>query len=161
MIDTGKVKDRRALAFSNSAQLIADVDGLVAAERAGTLRKTGNWTLGQALGHLAWWVNVPFEGYPADMKPPWIIKMVIRLQKKKYMQQLPAGVKIPNVEGGTKGIDVVSTEEGYGRLKRAWQRLDAGPPGIDNVIFGPLSHEEWKGLNLRHAELHLSFFAPR
>ncbi len=159
MIDTGKVTERRALAYSNSGQLLADVDGLLAAERAGTLRRSGNWSLGKALGHLAWWVDRPFEGYPAFMKPPWMIKVFLRLQKKKYMKRLPAGAKIPNVKDGTWGVEELTTEEGMSRLRRAWQRLDAGPPGVENIVFGPLTHEEWKGLNLRHAELHLSFFS--
>jgi len=41
------------------------------------------------------------------------------------------------------------------------ERLRAGPPARPNVIFGPLTHDEWIQLHLRHAELHLSFFAVK
>ena len=44
MIDTSKVQDRRKLRFHSIDDLLADVDRIVAAEKAGTLRRTGNWT---------------------------------------------------------------------------------------------------------------------
>jgi hypothetical protein len=44
---------RRALHFDTLGDVLRDVDRIVAAERAGTLRRTGNWTVGQTLGHLA------------------------------------------------------------------------------------------------------------
>ena len=49
-VNTGKVADRRVLRFESIDQVLAEVDRLAAAERAGRLRRLGDWTLGQALG---------------------------------------------------------------------------------------------------------------
>jgi hypothetical protein len=160
-IDTGKVTDRRSLRFADSRDLLADVERVAAAERRGALRRTGNWTAGQTLGHLAAWASFPYEGYPPELNPPWFVKFILRFQKNRFLHRpMPHGVKIPGVEGGTKGLDVLSLDEGLARLRSAWQRLDAGPPSRPNPIFGPLTHDEWKQLNLRHAELHLSYLHP-
>jgi hypothetical protein len=37
------------------------------------------------------------------------------------------------------------------------ERLRREPPTGPHVIFGRLPHEDWIKLQLRHAELHLSF----
>jgi hypothetical protein len=39
-------------------------------------------------------------------------------------------------------------------------RLKAAPPSGPNVIFGPMSHQEWQSMHLRHAELHLGYLHP-
>jgi hypothetical protein len=74
---------------------------------------------------------------------------------------MPSGVRIPGVKGGTFGIDEVPCEEGASRLRRAIDRLerDQSPPH-PSPVFGPMSHDEWIRLNLRHAELHLGFLHP-
>lgn len=159
-IDTGRVGNRRQLRFDTIEQVLLDVERLAAAERAGTLKRLGNWTLGQNLGHLAAWVNYAFDGYP--MRPPPLpIRLILKLRKNKYIHdRLPAGVKIPGIEGGTVATDLLPLDEGLQRYRAALQRLRAGAPSQRSPIFGPLTHEEWIELNLRHAELHLSFMRP-
>jgi len=160
VIDTGKVAGRRELHFDTIEDALLDVDRLIAAERARTLTRLGNWTLGQTLGHLATWVNFSFDGNP--LKPPLIIRLILRMRKKKFLRgRMPVGVKIPGVESGTLGIDLISTDEGATRYRAAMQRLAREAPTLPNVIFGPLTHDEWKQLHLRHAELHLGFMKPQ
>ena len=157
LIDTGKVTGRRSLRFTCVDDALAEIDQLAAAERAGKLTALGNWTLGQTIGHLATWTEFSFTGPP--LKAPFIIRMILRLRKNKYLRKgMPAGVKIPRVPGGTLGIDVLPLEETLERYRRALERLARECPIKPNVIFGPLTHQEWIALNLRHAELHLSFF---
>jgi hypothetical protein len=159
MIDTGKVADRRRLRFDTPAQLLADVDRIAASERAGRLRRTGNWTAGQTLGHLATWINYGYDGYP--IKPPWIVKMILRGMKGRFMRgPMPAGKRIPKVEGGTLGVEPRTLDEGLAGFRAAWQRLQKSAPDKPNIIFGPLRHEEWIAMHLRHAELHLGFLHP-
>jgi len=87
--------------------------------------------------------------------------VILRTRKKKYLyEKLPAGVHIPKVEGGTLATEPLPLDEGLNRFRSAWERLRVSPPTKPNVIFGPMSHEEWTQLNLRHAELHLSFLHP-
>lgn len=162
MIDTRKVKDRRALRFDSLETALADAAMLAEAEQRGSLRSTGNWTLGQALGHLAYWARAPFEGYPDVNTAPWYIRVIARPFKGYLLNgKLPAGTRIPKAPEGTYGIDLMETEEGLSRLREAFGRLSKESPSVPNVVFGKMSHNEWIQFNLRHAELHLSFFHPQ
>lgn len=161
MINTATVTDRRQLHFRTPEELAADVARLVEAERGGSLRTTGNWSLGQSLGHLAVWIDYAYDGYPPELRPPWFVKLVLKMMKKKFLKgPLKAGVRIPKLKEGTLGTEALSVEEGFARFDKAWRRLRNGPPSVPNPIFGPMSHEEWIAGHLRHAELHLGFFHP-
>lgn len=157
-VDTGKVKEREHLRFETPSELRSHVGRLLRAEEAGRLKHSGNWTLGQALGHLAAWASFPYDGYPQQLNPPFFIRWILRMRKSAYIhKQLPAGVKIPKLREGTLATELLSTEEGLRRFNQAWDRLEKAPPKTRNIIFGELTHAEWIALNLRHAELHLSF----
>jgi hypothetical protein len=159
VVDTGKVTNRRILHFDSIDQVLEEVDRLVAAERAGRLKRVGNWTLGQALGHLATWAEFAYTGVP--LKPPFFIRWILRFQKNKFIKgPMPAGVKIPNVEGGTLGREVLPLEEGLRRYKNVLERLKVEAPTLPSPILGKMTHEESIALTMRHAELHLGFFVP-
>ncbi len=158
-VNTSKVADRRSLRFSSLADLRADVERVAAAERAGTLRKSGNWNAGQVFGHLATWIE--FAWTPNPLKPPWFVRFIVGRRKDKYLNGgMPAGVRIPRVEGGTLGTGPTKLDEGFANLKGAIARLEREPPTEPSPVFGMLTHEEAIKLNLRHAELHLSFLHP-
>jgi hypothetical protein len=158
-VDTRAIPNRRPLRFSSIDDALADVAHLVEADRHGRLKSLGNWTLGQTLGHLATWADFSYTGPP--IKPPWFIKLLLRFRKKRFLYgAMPAGVHIPKVEGGTFGTEPLSTDEGLARFRRAYERLKSEAPAKPHLLFGPLKHEEWIAGNLRHAELHLSFFLP-
>lgn len=161
-IDTKHVKGRRTLRFETLDDVLADAEAVVAAEKRATLKQLGNWTPGRALAHLAAWANYPYDGYPPTLgRPSWFIRWILGLKKHSYIHHgLPAGVRIPKVEGGTVGADEVSGKEGLKRLQTALERMKNAPPTTPNLIFGSLSHREWMALQCRHAELHLSFFDP-
>ena len=152
-----KNADRRRLRFSTVEELLAEVDRIIAADKAGTLRRTGNWTAGQVFGHVATWANFAYEGYP--FRPPWFIRWILRKKKAAYLRDgMPAGVRIPKVPNGTFGTELMSTETGAKRLRGALLRLKSGElPKFDSPAWGKMTHEERMAMNLRHAELHLSF----
>lgn len=159
LVDTGKVAGRRPLRFESIDQAIADAERLVEAERAGRLRRLGNWTLGQALGHVATWAEYAYTGAP--LKAPFFVRWVLKLRKRKYLyESMPCGVRLPRVEGGTLGTEPLPLEEGRERFRRAMERLKNEPPTAPSPVFGMLTHDEAIALNLRHAELHLSFLIP-
>jgi hypothetical protein len=161
VIETKKVNDRRQLRFNDFMAVLADAEALSNAERRGTLRATGNWTLGQALGHLGFWARAPFDGYPPMPKPPLPLRLIAPLIKNRILNNgMVPGIRIRRVEGGTFGTEVLPTERALAELRMAYDRLAARDPGIANPFFGPLSHDEWIKLNLRHAELHQGFFHP-
>ena len=159
-MDTRKVQDRRRLRFKTIDDLLTDIDRIVAADQAGKLRRTGNWTAGQTMGHLATWMNYAYEGYP--MKVPWFIRPFIRRQQDNYLREgMDAGVRIPGVKAGTYGTDVLSTDEGAARLRQALAHLQRGESAkYDSPAFGKMTDQKRVALNLRHAELHLSFQHP-
>ncbi|MGA3066203.1 MAG: DUF1569 domain-containing protein [Tepidisphaeraceae bacterium] len=157
MIDTGNVDGRRDVHFSSLDEMLMDAENLAKAESAGKLSRVGNWTLGQACGHLAVWTNFAYDGYP--MKVPFLIKMLIRPMKTRFIKgPIPAGKNLPGVDGGTFGTEALPTATGLADLKLATARLKSAPPKDPNPVFGDLQHDEWIALALRHAELHLSFF---
>ena len=161
-VDTGKVAGRRMLRFESIDQAMAEVERLAEAERAGRLRRLGNWTLGQTLGHLAAWAEYGYTGSP--LRVPFFIKWIqwiLRLRKRKFLYgPMRAGVKIPGVEGGTLATDPEPLDEGLGRFRRAMERLKTEAPTAPSPFFGPLTHEESIAMNLRHAEVHLGFLIP-
>jgi len=160
-VDTASVQDRRPLRFEDIDQLMADADRLVADDRACSLHRLGNWTLGQTLGHIAAWASFPYEGYPSGFRLPFFVKWIARLGKNAFIRRpMRPGMRIPRIAGGTLATDLLSTDEGIKRFRSAFQRLAREAPSRPNPVFGPLTHEEWIALNLRHAELHLSFFRP-
>ncbi|QQS08493.1 MAG: DUF1569 domain-containing protein [Phycisphaerales bacterium] len=158
-VNTKAVKGRRTLKFLTLGDANREVQTLIAAENAGTLKRLGNWELGQTLHHLATWVHFAFDGYP--VRPPFLIRVLLKPFKKKFLRgPLPAGLRIPNIPGGTLGIEPVSTQQGLDELNKAFDRLEHTMPVQPHPIVGPMTHDEWIQANLRHAELHLGYFLP-
>lgn len=150
--------DRRQLHFADLNQLSAELDRIETAEQNGELRAVGNWTPGQILGHLAAWIHYGWDGYPMK-RPPWFVRWFLRWQLPKMLAGgMPSGVRIPGVEGGTTGIEPVEFYDGMSELRRGIERLEGTElPTHDSPAFGQMSLEDRVRLNLRHAELHLSF----
>ena len=149
---------RRSLRFNSIEEALQDVDAIEHADAAGQLTAVGNWTPGQVLGHVAAWIDYAYDGFPMR-RPPWLIRVVLRMLLPRFLKKgMPSGQKIPGVAGGTFGTDPLSVAEGARRLRAAFQRLQSTEPApYDSPAFVPLSHEDRIRLNLRHAELHLSF----
>lgn len=162
-VETGKVPGRRTLKFATTADIRRDLAAIESAHHAGKLSAIGNWTPGQNFCHLASFINYAYDGYPPAMKqPPWILRLILKPMKNKFLYKaMPAGVKIPGVPTGTVGADESSFDDGLARLRAALDRLDQNAPTVPNAIFGPMTHDEWKNLQMRHCELHLSFLTMR
>ena len=160
MVETKKA-EFRSLRLRTLNDLRAEIDRLVQADAQGGLRTSGNWTLGQAFGHIASWINFSYDGYPPSVRPPWFVKLYFSLQRSKIgVTPMPRGLRIPKMAGGTLGTEPLSTTEGAARLGAAVDRLEAGCPTQASPIFGVLTHEKWIAMNLRHAELHLGYMHP-
>lgn len=157
MIDTKQVKDRRTLRFESIDAELQDAAALVAAAGQGKVVASGNWTLGQAINHLAVWAEYAFTGPP--MSPPWFVRVIGKLMKKRVLAKTPApGFNIPGVQGGTFGTEPAAADVALARLRVALERLRNETPREPNQVFGHLTREEWIQLQLRHGELHLGFF---
>lgn len=146
---------RRTLRFSEVKEVIADVEKLADAERAGRLRCLGNWTFGQSLNHLATWVDYAYDGIP--MKIPFFVRWIAKPMKKRMLTQpMKPGQRIPRIKDGTLATEAVSTEAGLAHFQKSFDRLANETPSRPSPLFGPMTHQEWIALQLRHAELHLS-----
>src|SRR5580698_4916486 len=132
-INTGKAEGRRTLRFSSIDDVLADAQRLAEADRAGKVRRLGNWTVGQNLNHLATWVKFSFEGAP--MRVPWIIRLPMKvLARKTFIEgPMPAGSKIPRVPNGTFGAEPIELEEALGKFNAEFGRLKAGPPALPHM----------------------------
>ena len=162
MAVTSSDNKRRKLRFASIDDALIEAERLVAAEREGRLDCVGNWKLGQALGHLATWASFAFDGYPPEVRAPLPVRVILRMMRGTVLTKgMMTGVRIGKLPGGTVGLDELDADEGLRRFCAALERLRSTPPTIPNPVFGPLTHEQWIQLNLRHAELHLSFQCPR
>ncbi len=160
-VNTKRVKDRRHLRFESFDDAIRDADTLAEAERRGTFRTTGNWSLGQAIGHVATWARFAVDGYPPMPQPRWFIRLMVPLLKGPFLNKgLPAGANIGDLPNGTLGTETMDTDLAIRNLREAFGRLERQTPTMPNPFLGKLSHEDWIKVNLRHAELHFSFFHP-
>jgi hypothetical protein len=159
---TAPKAERRRLRFTSIDDAIAEAERLVAADRSGQLDCVGIWKLGQALGHLATWVNFAHDGYPPEVRAPLPVRMILRLMRGTIINKgMMPGVRIGKLPQGTVGTEAMDADEGLRRFRAAMERLRASAPSIANPVFGKLTHDQWIQLNLRHAELHLSFQCPR
>lgn len=157
-----RTAERRPLHFDSVNDILKDVDRIVAAERAGKLRCTGNWTVGQTFGHLAAWIDFGWDGYPPEANPPWLVKVIAKMLKNSILYKpMRAGMKIGRIPGGTLATEPRSTGEGERRLRDALAHLQRHEePRFHSPAFGPMTEDERLALTLRHAELHLGFLHP-
>src|SRR6185503_20328047 len=97
-IDTRKA-EHRTLRFTSLDEVLSELDRVEAAERAGGLRCTGNWTAGQAMNHLATWMDYGYEGYPRQAHPPWLVRVIAKMLKSRILYKpMQRGLKIGRIE---------------------------------------------------------------
>jgi hypothetical protein len=154
-INTSKAH-RRKIHFDTIDQAIAEAERIANLELNGTIQYSGNWTAGQILNHCGGWAEYVYK--PNPLKAPWPIRFVMKFLKNRFLNHgLPSGRNIPKVEGGTLIVEPVDVRQALGRFKEAYSRLKREPPTHPSPVFGTMTQEEAIKLNLRHAELHLSF----
>ncbi len=155
-INTTKVTGRRTLRFESLDAALADAERLVGQP----CRTLGNWTIGQNLDHLARTVRIAFEG--PHILAPWFVRVVIApFMKKKFItQSMPAGFQFTKQMEPYRPEDQAVAVAALDELRKQYARLSRESPTAPHPFLGPLTHEEWIGVHLRHAELHLSFLVP-
>ena len=157
-VNTSKIARRRNLKLATVEDVLAEIDRLEDAGREGRLKPLGNWSASQNLTHLAAWINYAYDGFPIK-PPPFFIRWFLRWQLAGMLKRgMSPGVFIPGVPGGTTGAEEIPLPAAAERLRQALRRLASDEPAPhDSPAFGALSHADRILLNLRHAELHLSF----
>ena len=153
MLRTSATNVRRTLRFHSIDEVLAEAQRL--AQTPGVIM-LGNWTLGQALGHLAAAIHYSIDG--GQVRVPWHLRLLGRLLKWIVLRKMPSGYRLPP-DAEKMGVPPpsLSTSEGLERLQRAIERLKREPHRSSHFIFGRMNRREWDEFHCRHAELHLSF----
>lgn len=154
-VDTAKAV-RRTLRFDTIDHALVEARRIAGLESAGTIQYSGNWTAGQILNHVGAWAEYAYSENP--VKAPWFVRLLVKPFRGRFLNNgLPAGRLIPKIPGGTLHIEPVDVNIALARFEKAFTRLKNDPPTFPSPVFGIMTHEEAVKLNLRHAELHLSF----
>lgn len=149
---------RRELTFEKIKDVIEDVNRIGDADAQGTLQVSGQWTAGEILSHLSAWIEYGYQGYPIE-SPPWIVRQMLKLMLRSMLKNgMKPGTRIPGVQDGTVGQTKMPTAEACQRYLVALNRLASSEKVVyPSPAFGEMDHSKRVSLNLRHAELHLSF----
>jgi len=136
-----------------------ELDRFEAAQAAGTLRTTGDWSAGQILDHCGRWIKGSIDGI--DFRIPIVLRVLGRLIVKPLLGRLKMkpGVKQPsNALTDMDPQPGVSFEEGLALMRTQLDRIDAGAQMTsDSPLLGKMTHEQWVKLHLDHCRLHFGF----
>lgn len=152
---------RRRLRFNTIDEALAEARRVADADTRGTLRSSGEWTAGKAMHHLAEFARFAFEGFPFPPAPSEVVANMRGVLLNTIIPgEMPMGIRIPGVPQGTFAIEDKPTPTALKSLATQLGRLKLESPKDAHPLFGPLTHDQWIALNLRHAELHLGLLHP-
>ncbi len=151
---------RRTLVFDNLDAAVADARHLMVAGYT----RAGNWSLGQACGHLAAWVRYLIDGFPPIPLPVrvglWALRNTIgKAKKAEYLAgKMPAGKPTLSVTVPPADADDVA---GVTEYEAAIERLKKfGGTPHPSPLLGLVTRDELERLTCVHAAHHLSFLIP-
>lgn len=151
-INTGRIKDRREVAFESLDEVLVEAERLVAAN----VKMLGNWGLGQVLGHLALALHMSIDGI--QTRPSWLVRLIGPFLRRSMMRRMPAGIRLrAAAEKELWPTELLTPQEGLARLQAAVKRFRADTRRVPHAVFGKLTGAQWHQLQLRHAEMHLNF----
>jgi uncharacterized protein DUF1569 len=155
-VDSKTVAGRRTIRFSSFDEMMSDAERLVADPGTTML---GNWTLGQILMHLSRAINGSIDGIP--FKAPLPVRLIGPFLKRRIMTRgMSAGFRLPKAAEATAFPMPASPQEALEALRQATGRTRSENMTSRHPVFGPMTHQDWQQLHLRHGELHLSFAQP-
>lgn len=157
-----RTDQRRPLDFRDFDAVLADLDRLTSRGHD----RLGHWDLARTCGHLADWMTYPLDGYPKPPLPVRAILAVLRatvmpgkLRKVLETRTMPRGAPtIPET------IPPPGTDEAgaVARLRDTIARFrDHKGPYQPSPMFGDMSREDCRQLQLIHCAHHLSLLKPR
>ena len=156
MKNTKKIEGRRELRFSKLDDLLPELDAIAANPDAATL---GNWTAAQNLDHLARPLEWCMDGFPAEFKPPLMLKITGPILRSGLLRKgISAGIKPPpSMDALVTPSPDTPLDAALQRLRDALARFKDSPTIPKHPFLGPMDKATWETFHCRHAELHLSF----
>lgn len=154
--------ERRTLTFATLNDAVADAEMLLAVG----YEKAGNWDLAQVCGHLSEWLRFPIDGFP---KVPLLLRPVLALVRATIGRNLRAKVLANGFEPGTRTLPQTVFATGnskdaaaVAKLKETAERFEAhAGPIHPSPLFGRVTKDEARALQLKHLAHHLSFLVPK
>lgn len=158
--------NRRILEFDNFSEIIDDVKRL----SGSGYQRLGNWDLVQICGHLADWATFPVIGFPPARFPinlmlwmmrntvgPSMVRKILSSGKmKESMPTMPETVKEPAVEAREE-----MERDAIEKLDEALRNFEAHQHDYHrSPVFGNLTRDQARQLQLIHCGHHLSFLVP-
>lgn len=154
--------DKRVVKFNELNEIVSEVQSLL---DNGYQRK-GNWSLGQACGHLAKWMTYPIDGFPVPpifLRPVfWIMK--VTMAKRMKAQIFAEGFKpgMPTAPESVPSEAEFDDQQGVDQLKAAVERLSQFNGELKpSPLFGPMDKATLTKVSLLHAEHHLGYLEPK
>lgn len=154
-----KTAPRTEYHFKDFNDVGAFLDRVETALANDSVRMTGNWSLGENCDHCAIFVQGALDGFKT--KAPLPFRLMGRyLIKRKAMSDapMPRGIKLPKSAKEVFPTEGISDAQGLANLKAQVDRVRHGEKMThDSPLFGPLTHDEWVHLQLKHLNMHLGF----
>ncbi len=144
---------RRQVHYDSFDEFLADAQRAVR-DKAGT---TGNWSLGRILEHLAISNEKSIDGF--GFSAPLPVRMIAgTFLKKRFLKRgLKPGFQLSKKAAQVLVPDEVDAATALDHLRGSVQRLQSETKRSAHPFLGRMALDESNRLNLRHAELHMSF----
>jgi len=151
----------REIEYASLSEMLADVESML----ANGYVSHGNWSLGQASGHVAEWMSYPIDGFP---KPPWFMRAIFGVMKATGMCQRMANKIL--AEGFKPGMptapDTVpdsecDDREGVAKLRRVVNQTEQFSGELHlSPLFGKIDMATHVRVSLLHAQHHFGYLKP-
>lgn len=129
-------------------------------------RSVGNWNLAQTLGHCNDWLRFPMDGYPpANFLMRGFLTLarltVGKSMYRKIVRERAFKTGSPTMPETVKKPDFQQDAESLQAFKKTVERFKAfsGQPHA-SPLFGALTLDQHRELQLVHLQHHLSFLIP-
>lgn len=163
LMNSSRTAPHRTLALHSLADLQAELDHLASLLADNNLSHSATWTPGQNFEHVGIFIKSALDGFEASMPAP--LRFLARIFIKPRAlgpDPMPRGIKLPNSARSLLPRDNISDAEGLAFLQHQLRRLHAGERMTHpSPLFGPLTHDQWLTIQLKHAALHLGFLHAR
>jgi len=153
-----KQAPRREMRFDTLDDVLADAEAVT----AGPHHSTGNHSAAEILWHVAYFIDKPVTGF--GFTAPLPVRLLGKTLKTLGFANKPIkpGLNPPaNIERRFWPGPEVTLDQARAYLRLAVEAArEPDRMTHPSPVFGKLTDAQWRTLNRRHAELHLSFIHP-
>jgi hypothetical protein len=154
-MNTTTTARRRPVRYQTFDEVLAEAEAAAATGAA----TTGNWSLGQIFEHIAIALERSIDGF--EFTVGWPLRLLGRyvIKQRMLLRGMPAGIRLKGSAMKELVPPETSMEAGLAHLRRAIARFQSETRRAAHPVFGPMTPDESTRMQLRHAELHMSFIA--